>query len=215
MPKGRVLNRVESLLGAAGLIPEDSLSTTRKLATPVTNAPAILGAHLEVLLLKNSDVPVYVEHGVADVGVSGTDVLIEAGVSVLRPHTFEFGKCDIVLAGKPEHDLAYLRALPTMLVATKYVRFASDYFSRSGWEAEIVPLSGSVELAPVLGLTHAIVDLMETGKTLRENGLVPHLTIGRTSLKLIANRAMSRAGSASVNRLIDILHTAERDQNHV
>jgi len=210
LPKGRVLAQLGTLLTKAGLAPDEDLDASRKLVSPVSSAPDVLGADLELLLLKNSDVPVYVEHGVAEVGVSGTDVLHESGMTVLRPHTFGFGSCDIVLAGKPEHGMDYLHTLPIIHVATKYLRFARDHFGRVGWPVELIPLQGSVELAPVLGLADAIVDLCETGKTLKENGLQVHEVIGCTHLKLIANRALSRKTAEAVERLITLLSQAER-----
>ena len=210
LPKGRVLPDLQRLLGAAKLEPIEDLTTSRRLVIPTRNGEGLLSTDLEILLLKNSDVPIYVEHGVADLGVSGTDLLYETGVSVLRPYTFDFGRCQIVVAGKPEHDLEWLRRQPMIDVATKYVRFARDHFARLGWPVAIIPLAGSVELAPVLGLADAIVDLMETGSTLRENGLVAHDVVGETSLKLIVNRALSRAKMGVVERLIATFGSTDR-----
>lgn len=209
LPKGRVLPDLQRLLDKAGLAPAEDFGRTRKLVVGLRGGESAVGAKIEVLLLKNADVPVYVEHGVADIGVSGTDVLYESGVSVHRPYTFEFGSCRIVLAGRPERDIEWLRRQPMIHLATKYVRFARDHFSRLGWPVEIIPLSGSVELAPVLGLADAIVDLTETGSTLRENGLVAHEVIGETRLKLIANKALSRSTIQVVEGLIDALEKAK------
>lgn len=210
LPKGRVLPALQEILTAAGLAPAENLKTSRRLVAPIPSAKKELGVALELLLLKNSDVPVYVEHGVADLGVSGTDVLNEKNVNVLKPHTFGFGKCRIVVAGRPEHDQDWLRRQPIVHVATKYVGYARDHFAKLGWPVEIIPLAGSVELAPVLGLADAIVDLTETGNTLRENGLVAHDVIGETALKLIANRALSRTTIAVVERLVTRLSAAEK-----
>lgn len=209
LPKGRVLARLIDTLASVGLAVPNDLSESRRLVVPADRGESGLDFDLEVLLLKNADVPVYVEHGVADLGVSGTDRLYESGVSVFRPYTFPYGGCDIVLATRKEHDLAYLRRLPLLRVATTYVRFTRDYFARLGWPAEIIPLSGSVELAPVLGLADAVVDLTETGNTLRENDLVAVEVIGHTQLKLIGNRALGRATTGRVERLISLFEAAE------
>ena len=210
LPKGRILPDLQRLLVGAGLEPAEDLTKSRRLVVAIPGSADLLGLELEVLLLKNSDVPIYVEHGVADLGVCGTDLLYETGVSVLKPYTFEFGSCRIVIAGKQAHDLEWLRRQPMVNVATKYVRFARDHFARLGWPVAIIPLAGSVELAPVLGLADAIVDLMETGSTLRENGLVAHDVIGETHVKLIVNRALSRTTMGSVVRLIETFGSAVR-----
>lgn len=210
LPKGRILPDLQRLLVAAGLEPAEDLTDSRRLVIPIPAGAGLLTLELEVLLLKNSDVPIYVEHGVADLGVCGTDLLYETGVSVLKPYTFDFGSCRIVIAGERSYDLEWLRRQPMVNVATKYVRFARDHFARLGWPVAIIPLAGSVELAPVLGLADAIVDLMETGNTLRENGLVAHDVIGETHVKLIVNRALSRTTMGSVERLIEAFGGAAR-----
>jgi ATP phosphoribosyltransferase len=209
LPKGRVAPALERLLTIAGMPPAEAIEGTRKLVAEVPRSEEALGVRLELLLLKNADVPVYVEHGVADVGVAGTDLLYETGAAVLRPYTFDFGGCDLVLAGLPDHDTAYLRRQAVTQIATKYLRFARDHFARAGWPVELIPLSGSVELAPLLGLADAIVDLSETGKTLAENGLVVHDVIGHTQVKFIANRALSKRTTAAVETLIAALAAAE------
>jgi ATP phosphoribosyltransferase len=209
LPKGRLLPRLEALLERVGLRFPEPLTRTRRLVLEAENGREALGTDLEVLLLKNADVPVYVEHGVAELGASGTDLLYESGLSVYRPYTFAFGGCDVVLAARKEHDLDHLKRRPSLRVATKYVRYARDYFARVGWTVEIIPLSGSVELAPVLGLADAIVDLTETGKTLRDNGLAPVARIGKTYFKLIANRALAHSTSKAVERLIDAFRAVE------
>ena len=210
LPKGRILPELQRLLVEASLEPAEDLMRSRRLVVAIPSSADLLGLDLEVLLLKNSDVPIYVEHGVADLGVCGTDLLYETGVSVLKPFTFDFGGCRIVLAGTQTHDLEWLRRQSMVNVATKYVRFTRDHFARLGWPVAIIPLAGSVELAPVLGLADAIVDLMETGNTLRENGLVAHDVIGETHVKLIVNRALSRTTMGSVERLIDAFGGAVR-----
>lgn len=200
---------MQATLERVGLELPESLMESRRLVVPVAPGHSGLEFELELLLLKNQDVPVYVEHGVAELGVAGTDLLYETGVSVFRPYTFSFGSCRVVLAARRERTLADLRGLPLLHVATKYVRFTRDHFARLGWPVEIIPLSGSIELAPVLGLAEAIVDLSETGKTLEDNGLVAVDVIGRSYLKLIGNCALGRATTGRVERFIEALEAAE------
>jgi ATP phosphoribosyltransferase len=207
LPKGRVLPPLQAALRAIGLELAEDLETSRRLVVPVAEGRSGLGFDLEILLLKNQDVPIYVEHGVAEIGAAGTDLLYESGVSVFRPYTFPFASCRIVLAARQDQTLVELRRLPLLRVATKYVRYTRDHFARLGWPAEIIPLSGSVELAPVLGLADAIVDLSETGKTLRENGLGVLDVIGQSQLKLIGNRAMGRTTTRRVEQLVAALET--------
>ncbi len=203
LPKGRLTERTLDFLRGVGLPIEAEITRSRRLLHDISAATVEpLGCRLEVLLIKNTDVPVYVEHGVADIGVVGTDALYEADVEVYRPWTFPYGSCDIALAAPAGVDAGTLRRRPWLRVATKYKRYARDHFAGRGVSAEIIPLSGSVELAPTLGLADAILDLVETGQTLRENGLEVVEVVGRTEVKLIANRALSTPAAEAVERLI-------------
>jgi ATP phosphoribosyltransferase len=158
--------------------------------------------------VKPSDVPVYVEYGVADAGVCGRDVLIESKADVHEPLDLGFGYCRLVLAGKPESAARGYNPLATARIATKYPRAAADYFQRRGVPVELIVLSGSVELAPVLGLSEHIVDLVETGRTLLENGLVEIDTIAESTARLIVNRASYHLKRAAVADLINTLRSA-------
>jgi ATP phosphoribosyltransferase len=157
------------------------------------------------IFVKPSDVPVYVEYGVADAGVCGRDVLMESRADVHEPLDLRFGHCRLVVAGKQETASRDYNLLATARVATKYPRVTRDYFERRGVPVELIELSGSVELAPVLGLSDHIVDLVETGRTLRENGLVVIDTIAESTARLIVNRATYHLKRAVVAELIETI----------
>jgi ATP phosphoribosyltransferase len=154
------------------------------------------------IFVKPSDVPVYVEHGIADCGVVGRDVLFESEADLLQPLSLEIGCCRIVVAApgdSADNGHAMLR------VATKYPRVASGYFGGRGQPVEIIQLSGSVELAPVLGLADCIVDLVETGTTLRENGLKVVEVIAESVAQLVVNRASYQLKATIIAELISAL----------
>lgn len=147
---------------------------------------------LEILVVKPGDVPVYVESGAADLGVTGSDVLREAEADVLEPLDLHFGQCRLVVAapeGVPYPNLAHGR---TTRVASKYPRLARAHFTKRGRAVEVIEVGGSVEVAPLLGLADWIVDLVDTGATLRANGLTERETILESSAILVANRASQK-----------------------
>jgi ATP phosphoribosyltransferase len=141
------------------------------------------------LIAKPMDVPTYVEYGAADVGIVGQDALLESGCDVYEPIVLGYGNCRLVVAGKPEFQSDGWRMLAGLRVATKYPRCAQKYFSSRGLSVEIIEVYGSVELAPAVGLTDLIVDVVDTGRTLRENGLVELDEIFKSQATLIVNRA--------------------------
>ena len=157
------------------------------------------------IFVKPSDVPVYVEHGIADCGVVGRDVLLESETDLLQPQTLTIGRCRIVVAARTGVSLS---DFGTLRVATKYPRIAAAYFGARGWPVEIIELSGSVELAPVLGLADCIVDLVETGRTLRENGLEEIEVIDESTARLVVNRASYQLKAVAIGNLIDALSSA-------
>ncbi|NPA90669.1 MAG: ATP phosphoribosyltransferase [Chloroflexi bacterium] len=202
LAKGRLEAEARDLLTAAGLMsPHDRGG--RALILP--------GAEPDVdfLLAKPADVPVYVEHGVADLGIVGLDVLREGNYDVYEPMLLPFGHCRLSVAVPQDRVDAYhsLRLNPNPRVATKYPHLALQYFHARGVSPEIIPLSGSVELGPLVGLSDVIVDLVQTGRTLRENGLVEVRVILESQAVLIANRASYRLKEA---RLSDIIHRLQR-----
>ena len=147
---------------------------------------------MEFLGVKAGDVPIYVESGAADLGVAGTDVLREANPDVLEPLELGYGACRLAVAAPRDAGYPVLAGGITPRVATKYPRLARQHFAALGRSVEIIEVGGSVEVAPLLGLSHWIVDLVDTGETLRANGLIEHETILRVSATLIANRASQK-----------------------
>jgi ATP phosphoribosyltransferase len=207
--KGRLQDDALDLLNKAGIsLPACSLDSRKLLIDDVTS-------RYSFVFVKPGDVPVYVEYGVADVGICGRDVLLESSADVHQPLDLKFGRCRLVLAGKPESagpgsnpaGKGY-SPMVTARVATKYPRVTADYFERRGVPVEIIVLSGSVELAPMLGLSGHIVDLVETGRTLRENGLVALDTIFESTARLIVNRASYHLKRDATLELIGRLRVA-------
>lgn len=161
---------------------------------------------LRVLLAKDPDVPVYVEHGTADVGIAGREVLWERGSDVLVPlllgALIPESRCRLVLAAPRSLSARNLRRFHDLRIATKYPNIARDYASRQGLSAEVLGLSGQIELAPASGLADAIVDIVQTGTTLRENDLVELDTILPVEACLIVNRAAQKLRPAEIKDLI-------------
>ena len=196
LPKGRLLDPALDLLrelGVTGIDPD-----SRKLIFRDA------GRDLEILLLKPADVPAYVTYGAADLGVVGKDILLEQEPDVYEPLDLGFGFCRLVVA---EPRALWERDDPAkwswVRVATKYPRLTEEYFSARGIQVEIVRLDGSIELAPLVGLADRIVDLVQSGETLRANGLVEVAEITRSTARLIVNRASMKTEHAPVTRLID------------
>jgi ATP phosphoribosyltransferase len=196
LPKGRMMEEALRLwqeLGA-GVAPEHAAS--RRLILPS------LDGRFEFLPVKGQDVAAYVEAGVADAGVAGYDILLEHRPDVLQPLDLGFGSCRLVVAAGAGAEYPHLTSAATPRVATKYVHAARRFFAERGLQVELVRLAGSVEIAPLLGMSHWIVDLVETGRTLRENGLVVVDTIAPSSARLIVNRASHKLRLEEHQRLI-------------
>jgi len=151
-------------------------------------------------------VPVYVEHGIADCGVVGRDVLLESEADLLLPLDLGIARCRIVVAAADADVMT--RAVGMLRVATKYSQIAATHFGSRGMPVEIIQLSGSVELAPALGLADLIVDLVQTGQTLRENGLTVIDEIAESTGRLVVNRASYQLKAESVARLLNALRAA-------
>ena len=177
LPTGKLYKRSVEVLKAAGLSAEGLSEPARRL---------IFEGTARFILVKPTDVPVYVEMGAADIGIVGSDVIEESARQVCELFDLGFGKCRLVMAAcEPARELMEYN---NRRVATKYPNMARDFFFEECMEMEYVKLNGSVELAPLIGLTHCIVDIVETGTTLKENGLVEVATIKECSARLIANR---------------------------
>jgi len=184
LAKGRLLEpSVERFRQAGAAMAEDG---GRRLLIPSSD-PSI-----EFLMVKPGDVPVYVESGAADLGVTGTDVLRETGADVLEPLELQFGFCRLVVATPAESTYPVLPGGVTARVATKYPRLSQAFFAAAGRPVDIVSVAGSVEVAPLLNLSHWIVDLVDTGNTLKANGLVERETILNCRAVLVANRASQK-----------------------
>jgi ATP phosphoribosyltransferase len=195
-------NLAIDLFRRAGIIvPEEALESRRLLVEDESGTYSFI-------LVKPADVPVYVEYGVADAGVCGRDVLMESGADVHEPLDLGFGRCQLVVAGRPESARRGYDPLATARVATKYPRVTADFFQRRGVPVELIVISGSVELAPALGLSEHIVDLVETGRTLRENGLVVIDTIAESTARLVVNRAGYHLKRDHIASLIEALKSA-------
>lgn len=181
VPKGRVLKALVPVLARAGVSPSAILGDDgdRRLVRELPE----LG--LRVLLLKPDDVPTWVEYGAADFGVCGRDVLLERGYDLYQPVDLGIGRCQMVVATRSDRE-----SLPDPpRIATKYPRIAAAHFAKKGIQAEVIFVQGSVELGPITGLADAIVDLVETGETLRQNDLVIREVVTEISSVLVANRA--------------------------
>ena len=197
IPKGRVQRQLVPLLERAGFEAARLLDDDRTLIRESD------GGTLRFLLLKPDDVPTYVEYGAADVGIVGRDVLLERRYDLYQPLDLGIGKCRMVVAGP---NLATMPAVPR--VATKYTRIATEHFASKGVQAEVIFVQGSVELAPLVGLSDLIVDLVETGSTLRDNGLVERETIRDISTVVVANRSLFKLRHSEVSAIIDRLRAA-------
>ncbi len=198
VPKGRVLKPLAALLARAGLPADVLLADDRALIRSVGSK------NVRFLLLKPDDVPTYVEYGAADLGVCGRDVLVERESELYQPVDLGIGKCRMVVAGPVGSEEP--RDLPR--VATKYPRMAAAHFARRGVQAEIVYVSGSVELAPITGLSDLIVDLVETGSTLVRNGLAEREIVAKISSVLVANRASYKLRRQEIALLVERLREA-------
>jgi ATP phosphoribosyltransferase len=204
IPKGRLQGEAVELFAQAGL----RLDETRDSRCLTAEDESGRG---RFLFVKPIDVPVYVEHGIADCGVVGRDVLLESEADVLQPLSLAFGHCEIAVAapgGTPKNVYAMLR------VATKYPRIAARHFGAHGQPVEIIELSGSVELAPVLGLADCIVDLVESGRTLRDNGLSIIEVISQSTAQLVVNRASYQLKARVIGNLIAVLRGGAGATSH-
>ena len=196
LPKGRLLDDVMDLFEAIGYGMNTSEANSRRLLVSDQSG------HLRYILAKPADVPIYVEHGAADLGVSGEDILRETDRDLYEPLGLGVGKCRLVLAGPTEARDWNLRLETNLRIATKYPRLALAYFRQRGISAEIIPLSGSIELAPTVDLADLLVDLVQTGRTLCENNLVELETIFESQAMLVVNRASYSLKFEAIQRII-------------
>jgi ATP phosphoribosyltransferase len=203
VPLGALLEGSIEILAAAGLDVAPLRDAGRKLVIEA-------GGGVTYITTRPSDVPTYVEAGAADLGIAGVDVLRERAPEVVQLLDLRFGACRMVYATVAGDDPtpAALDHLGVVRVATKYPVAATEHFAATGRQVEVVKVNGSVELAPLVGLSHGIVDLVATGRTLRENGLVEREQIFDSSARLIANRAALSLGAQEIGPLVERMSAA-------
>ena len=190
LSKGRILDQTLPLLEKAGLSVSKKELESRKLILD-TNLKDI-----KVIVIRASDVPVFVQHGAADLGIAGKDVLIEHGANgIFELLDLGISKCRLMVASKENQNLSK----STLKVATKYVKSAKEYFFKKGQQVEVIKLSGAMELAPIVGLSDCIVDLVDTGNTLKANNLIPLELICDISSRLIVNSAAFNTKHSQIN----------------
>ncbi|ADI28027.1 MULTISPECIES: ATP phosphoribosyltransferase [Geobacillus] len=195
MPKGRIFEEAVELLRRADYALPPEFTESRKLVIDVPEE------NMRFILAKPMDVVTYVEHGVADLGIAGKDVLMEEERDVYELLDLQISRCHLAVAGLPGAKMNEIAPR----VATKYPNIASTYFREQGEQVEIIRLNGSIELAPLIGLADRIVDIVSTGRTLRENGLVELERIAEVTSRLIVNPASYRLNGGDIERLVDRL----------
>lgn len=199
LPKGRILDDSAQVFARAGYDLAPVFGDSRKLVHEC--------GPLRVLVLRNSDIATYVAHGAADAGVVGSDVLDEEGRELFEPLDLGIGRCRMIVAERADARVDD-RALSHLRVATKYPRTTRAYLQRKGITAEVIELSGAIELGPLTGLCDRIVDITQTGETLRQNGLVEIDTITDVSSRLVVNPARLKLDGERLGAMIDALERA-------
>jgi ATP phosphoribosyltransferase len=197
IPKGRILEESVELFGRIGIDCRELLSDSRKLVFDNTDQ------RMRYMIVRATDVPTYVEYGSADIGIVGKDTLMEQGKDVYEPLDLKFGYCRMVVA-EPA-NLAKVddpSSWSHVRIATKYPHVTERYFAARGIQVEIIKLYGSIELAPLVGLSERIVDLVSTGETMRQNGLVEVETIAEITTRLIVNRASLKTRQKRISEII-------------
>lgn len=203
LSKGRILKETLPLLEKANIFPLEDISKSRKLIFD-TNHDSI-----KLVILRATDVPTYVEHGVADFGVAGKDVLMEADTSNLYELLdLKISKCRLMTAGIKDQALPNRR----LKVASKFTKTAKAYFAEQGVQADVIKLYGAMELAPIMGLADLIVDIVDTGNTLRANGLEARDLIADISTRLVVNKAAYKTKYAHIQPILDMLNGAVSEE---
>ena len=196
LSKGRILKETLPLMKAAGIEPLEDVTTSRKLIFDTTLP------NIKLIIIRATDVPSYVQYGAADIGVTGKDVLMEHGAEGLyEPLDLQIAKCKLMTAAKKGQVSPQGR----LKVATKFVNLAKAYYASKGIQTDIIKLYGAMELAPLLGLADEIVDIVDTGNTLKANGLEPRELIHTISTRLVVNRSSMKIKHALIQPIIDKL----------
>jgi len=197
LPKGKLFGLSAELLKKIGWTAEGLHEKSRKLI--ITNE----AARLKFIITKTADVPTYVEYGAADIGIIGKDVILESGKDIYELLDLGFGKCHLMMAVPKDKKRPRLEDYNYTRVATKFPRIAESFFSAQGMQMEYIKLNGSIELAPIIGMSESIVDIVETGTTLRENNLEEIITIMDATARLIANRVSYKLKFDRINFLVE------------
>ena len=205
LSKGRIFKDTLPLLKAAGIEPIDDPETSRKLILDTTQPD------VRIIIVRASDVPTYVEYGGADIGVAGKDVLLEhPNAELYEPVDLKIARCKLMTAGRVNEPVKNGR----LKVATKFVESTRRFYAEQGQQVDIIKLYGSMELAPLVGMADRIVDVVDTGDTLRANGLVPMELIADISSRLVVNKASMKMKHARIQQFIDDIRKAVREQNN-
>lgn len=204
LTKGRLEKDTVNLFESMGFDVSAVRDKGRKLILPIN------GRGIEVVLAKAADVITYVEHGVCDLGVVGKDTIMEHGGKYFELVDLGFGRCRFALAGKKGND--FYKGYGVKTVASKYTYVARAFFESKGMDVDIVKIEGSVELAPLLGLADGIVDIVETGATLRENGLEVYEDVAPVSARLIVNTVSMKLKKERIDQLVEMIEKELRDK---
>ena len=199
LTKGRILEEVLPLFEHAGIVPAENISKSRKLIFDSNLA------NVKLMIVRGSDVPTYVEFGSADLGVVGKDLLLEYGSEEFyEPLDLQIAKCRMMTA----EPVGAAPVQGRLKVATKFVNIAKKYFAEQGRQIELIKLNGALELAPSMGLADSIVDIVDTGNTLRANGLEPKDLIANVSSRVIVNKASMKIKNATIRDILGKLRIA-------
>lgn len=199
LTKGRILKETLPLLASAGVEPLEDIHSSRKLIFPTTVD------NVSLVVIRGTDVPTYVRYGAAQVGVVGKDILLEHGADgVYEPLDLGIARCRLMTAAPTDR----VRSKGKLRVATKFVNVARDFYAEKGQQVELIKLYGAMELAPLMNLADEIVDIVDTGNTLRANGMEPIETIAEISSRVIVNKAAMRSHHTQVTHLIERLQSA-------
>ena len=205
LSKGRIYKETLPLLAHAGIVPKDDPETSRKLILDTNHDD------VKLVIIRATDVPTYVQYGAADIGVAGKDVLMEhGGEGLYEPVDLKIAMCRLMTAGPVNRTIDESKRLT---IATKFVNCARRYYAEQGKQVEIIKLYGSMELAPLVGLADRIVDLVDTGNTLKANGLEPMEHIADISSRLIVNKASMKMKHARVKTFIEKIEQAVNERN--
>ncbi len=203
LTKGRILKETLPLLAQAGIEPLEDVHSSRKLVFDTSREG------LQMVIIRGTDVPTYVRHGAADLGVVGKDILLEHGAEGLyEPLDLNIARCRLMTAG----PVGWQAGGSRIRVATKFANITRRYFARQGVHADVIKLYGAMELAPMMDLADLIVDIVDTGNTLRANGMEPLAEIASISSRLVVNKAAMRSSYEPLQRLIDELANVVAEQ---